>query len=144
MFEKQKEELLYWLTSKFEQTNQTKKLVVIFLVGLSGNTFSWMVGLFKQDVIFRFMNSFAETSQGTAFYYLLAFPFFFAFLMGLSISKFLFRRKNQAFVSEDDFLNGYSDYLQRENTRLAYFIAGITGGVNAILLTFSVIAYHDL
>lgn len=90
------------------------------------------------------MNNFSESSQGTAFYYLLAFPFFFAFLMGLSSSKFLFRRKNRAIMDKDDFLNGYSDYLQSENTRLAYFIAGITGGVNAILLTFSVIAYHNL
>ena len=143
MFKQQKENALYWLTSKFEQTYQTKNLAAIFFVGLLGNTISWIAGLFKPDIIFRFMNSFGN-SQSRAFYYLIALPFFFAFLMGLSASKFLFRRKNRAIVGEDDFLNGYSDYLQRENNRLAYFIAGITGGVNAILLTFSVIAFHNL
>lgn len=143
MFEEQKEDALYWLTSKFDATHQAKKLALIFFIGLSGNIFSWVVGLFKPEVIYRVMDS-SGNSKSVAFYYLIAIPFFFAFLMGLSLSKFFFRRKNSAIVSEDDFLNGYSDYLQRENNRLAYFIAGITGGVNAILLTFSVIAFHNL
>lgn len=143
MYKKPDEEYSYKLISMVDRINQPKHLVVLFLIGLVGNTASWLFGIFAPEKLYNFMSSFRPPIDSVMFYYFLFLPFVFGFLMGLSAIKIFYARKNQVIVEKTDFLNGYSSHLQRENTRFSYFFAGIAGSLNCILITFfSVISYR--
>ncbi len=143
MNKKFSEEFSYNIFSKIEQINQPKKLAVLFLVGLIGNMLSWLFGIFMPEIIYNFINDASQPFGSLAFYYFLIFPFVSGFLMGLSATKIFYIRRKKA-VDETDFLKGYTDYLQKENTKFTYFIAGIIGGVNCILIVlFTVASYKS-
>ena len=131
------------LFSKIDQINQPKEILALFFVGLIGNIFSWLFGIFAPEKLYNFISRFEENLLIFLVYYFLLFlPFLFGYLIGLSTLKIYYGRKKQDLVEEDSFLNSYSDHLKKENKWRIYFLAFVIACVNCALITaFSIISY---
>ncbi len=136
MFEEKRDNFFYRLTEFFEQNFEPKTLLILFFAGVIGNLVLWLAVLFVPERIadiFTFLNDLSDKVS----HYLVIFPFFFSFLMAFSVCKYLFRKKDTPIVADQEFLNGYSAHLVKENLRRVFLISFIVAGFNTILIVIS-------
>jgi hypothetical protein len=143
VFEEKRDNFFYRLTRFFEEDFDKKSLVKLFSVGFAGNALAWLLALFAPPAVAGIVG-FLGNLQERFFYYLLIFPFFFAFLMSFSACKFIFRKHDRMLVSDDEFMSRYATYSKGENLRRIFLISAMFGGINAILLVLAVIWFREI
>jgi hypothetical protein len=142
VFEEKRDGFLYRLTQYFDEDFNKKSLIKLFAAGIIGNVSAWLTALFAPQ-IFGDIVGLLGSLEEKFFYYLLVFPFFFAFLMSFSVCKFIFRKHDRALVSEDEFMSRYSAHTKSENIRRLFLISTMFGASNAILLVLAVIWFRE-
>lgn len=141
MFDNEKENLLYWVSTKLDQNYQRKTLVKLFAVGLIGNLLSWLTAFFAPKFIRNVVSTLVDI-EGKIGMYLLIIPFSFAFLMTFSICKL---RTNQIEIlkkQKKDFLQNYFENVKFNDYRIIFLISAMFGSFNAILLVFALVTFR--
>ncbi len=141
MFEKEKENFLFWLSTKLEQNYQRKTLTKLFAIGVISNILSWLIALFAPQFVGKFISA-LMVLEGKIGIYLLVIPFSFAFLMAFSICKLRTNRIENLTKQKKDFLDNYFDELKANDYRIIFLISAMFGSLNALLLVFALVTFQ--
>lgn len=140
MFDEEKENFLYWLSTKLEQNYERKTIAKLFAIGLVGNILSWLIA-FSVPIFISELISTLVNIVGKIGYYLLIVPFSFAFLIAFSILKLKVNKVERVLDEEKEFLDGYFENLWANDYRIIFLLSAAFGGLNCILLVFALVTF---
>jgi len=136
-FQEKKEQLAIWAESKLSQEYAKRTLWRLFAVAMAGNLISWVIPLILPEVAAE-PTGMAINIEGRVGMYLMLVPLVCGSLITYSLVRIFFPTKPQH-KSKTEFFYSYSEKLLDDRNRTVLLISLAGGGVNCILLFFTVI-----